>query len=53
MTPRATLILETLARVNAALHKDPNALTTCRDGSVNPEKAYIELVQELLALAAS
>ncbi len=45
-----SIILETLANINAAIAADKNALTSTRAGEVSPERAYIELVRELLAL---
>ena len=44
------VILDTLCGINSALARDPNALTTTRDGNVAPEAAYIELVREVLDL---
>lgn len=50
-TPTApTTILATLARINAALAADPNCLTLTKSGGVNPDKAYIELVRDLVNL---
>lgn len=50
MNPQS-VILETLANVNAALAQDSNALTSTRSGEVNAGAAYVELVRELVALA--
>lgn len=44
-------LLDTLARINAALAQDSNALTSTRSGEVNPGAAYIELIRELVSLA--
>lgn len=45
------VIVETLARINALLASDANAITTTRSGCVAPEQAQIELIREVLALA--
>lgn len=44
------IILETLDRINKALESDKNALTSTRAGDVEPERAYIELVREIIDL---
>lgn len=45
------IILDTLARINAAITSDANAISTTRSGEINPERAYIELVREVLELS--
>ena len=50
MRSTCDVILDTLSGINSALARDPNALTTTRDGNVAPEAAYIELVREVLDL---
>ena len=47
---RIDVILETLVMVNHALKDDRTALIATKDGEVNPSKAYIELVQDILKL---
>jgi hypothetical protein len=47
---RTDVILKTLGMVNAALEDDRNALVATKAGEVNPSKAYIELVQDILKL---
>lgn len=47
---KTDVILKTLGMVNAALEDDRNALVTTKDGEVNPSRAYIELVQDILKL---
>lgn len=42
------ILLETLDRINQALRHDANCLTSTRCGEVNPDRAYIELTQQLL-----
>jgi len=42
------ILLETLDRINQALKHDTNCLTSTRRGEVNPDRAYIELAQQLL-----
>lgn len=44
------IALETLDNVNKARKQDANCLTSTRAGEVNPDRAYIELVRELLDL---
>lgn len=47
---RTDVILKTLGRLNAVLDADANALVSAKDGSVDPGRAYIELVQDILKL---
>ena len=47
---RTDVILKTLGMVNAALEDDLNALVATKEGEVNPSRAYIELVQDILKL---
>lgn len=43
-------IFETLRLVNDAVIKDKNVLISTSSGEVNPGKAYIELIQQILKL---
>ncbi len=36
--------------LNAALEDDRNALVSTKEGEMNPSRAYIELVQDILKL---
>lgn len=45
------IALETLAMLNRQLASDPNALTSSWDsGPANPERAYVDVVKELIEL---
>lgn len=44
------IVLDTIRCINTAIRQDPNSLTTTRAGDVAPERAYIELIRELLNL---
>lgn len=44
-------IIETIAQVNKSLASDANALTLTNAGEVNPDRAYIELIQGLVSMA--
>jgi hypothetical protein len=44
------IVLETLERVNAAFKSDSNALTVDSKGHIAPERAYLELLRDLLKL---
>lgn len=44
------VVLETLDNVNKLVKDDPNCLTSTKSGEVNPGRAYIELVRDLLQL---
>jgi hypothetical protein len=43
-------IFETLRLVNDAVVKDKNAITSTTSGEINPDKAYIQLIQSILEL---
>jgi len=44
------IVLETLDNVNKSLKSNNNSLTSTRSGAVDPDRAYIDLVRELLAI---
>jgi hypothetical protein len=44
------VILQTLGMVNSALADDRNALIATKEGEMNPSRAYIELIQDILKL---
>lgn len=47
---KTDVILKTLWMINNALADDRNALTATKNGEVNPARAYIELIQDILKL---
>lgn len=47
---RQRITLETLDNLNRIWNCNSNVLPSTRSGEVNPEKAYIELVRELLTV---
>jgi hypothetical protein len=45
---KVSVILETLHMVNVAVSNDANSLTSTFKGQVDPDRAYLEIVQKLV-----